>query len=301
MFNHYGDRAHSYTNLMEDQFDWSRTKGGTSSHGTFDDAPEKLRDVEQLGQCIRQESGKFIPIAVDARPESQSDEGWPQSFDRQCHLGQECQLDQESLCSDPEERHPQTTLPQCPSATGVREKVICYLWEVANQNAYLRERQKYRFNIIPDGNCLYRALSRAAYGKQSMHSELREQTVHYIADHLEEFGSIVEGDAGEFLINAAQEGAWAGYPEMLAMSEMLNVNIYLTTGGSFESPTVSTMVHFLGKEDTSRPVVWLSWLSNGHYDVVLNRPLPNPEYEEWTQRMQTQVARDEEVARSVDI
>lgn len=172
------------------------------------------------------------------------------------------------------------TLSSNPTVTS-QENVVRYLWEVANQNAYLKEMQKYRYHIIPDGNCLYRAVSKAAYGKQSMHEELREQTMHYIADHLDEFNSIIEGDVGEFLITASQEGVWAGYPELLALSRLLNVNIYLTTGGSFESPTVSTMLHFLGKEDTSKPIIWVCWVSNGHYDVVLNDSVPNLEYEEW--------------------
>ncbi len=178
-------------------------------------------------------------------------------------------------------------------------KVTRYLAEVEKQNKYLHDRQKYRFHIIPDGNCLYRAISKAAYGDQSMHKELREQTMHHIADHLEEFNPILEGDVGEFLINAAQDGAWAGYPELLAMSQMLNVNVYLTTGGSVESPTVSTMVHHLGEEDLSKPAIWLSWLSNGHYDVLLDSCQPNPEYDDWCHHTQVQRKRDEELAKSM--
>ncbi|MBN3302675.1 OTUD1 protein, partial [Amia calva] len=132
-----------------------------------------------------------------------------------------------------------------------------------------------------------------------MHKELREQTVHHIADHLDEFSPVIEGDVGEFLIGAAQDGAWAGYPELLAMSQMLTVNIHLTTGGSVESPTVSTMVHYLGEEDPSKPSIWLSWLSNGHYDVLFERPMPNPEYESWCRQTQAQRKRDEELAKSM--
>uniref|UniRef100_A0A8K9V763 OTU domain-containing protein 1 n=1 Tax=Oncorhynchus mykiss TaxID=8022 RepID=A0A8K9V763_ONCMY len=180
------------------------------------------------------------------------------------------------------------------------DKVTRYIAEVEKQNKYLQEKvHKYRFHIIPDGNCLYRAVCKAAYGEQSMHKELRDQTMHHIADHLDEFNPIIEGDVGEFLINAAQDSAWAGYPELLAMSQMLNVNIYLTTGGSLESPTISTMVHYLGEEDSSKPTVWLSWLSNGHYDVLLDRCVDNPEYDDWFRHSQMQRKRDEELAKSM--
>ncbi|XP_061522319.1 OTU domain-containing protein 1 [Phycodurus eques] len=179
------------------------------------------------------------------------------------------------------------------------DKVARYLAEVETQNKYLGERRKFRYHIIPDGNCLYRAVCKATYGDQARHSELRERTVHHMADNLDQFNPVIEGDAGEFLINAAQDAAWAGYPELLAMSQMLNVNIYLTTGGSAESPTVSTMMHFLGEEDTSKPAVWLSWLSNGHYDVLMDARVDNPEYEDWCRHSQMQRRRDEELAKSM--
>uniref|UniRef100_A0A1A7W8D3 OTU domain-containing protein 1 n=2 Tax=Iconisemion striatum TaxID=60296 RepID=A0A1A7W8D3_9TELE len=181
----------------------------------------------------------------------------------------------------------------------VNDKVSRYLAEVEKQNKYFQERCKYRYHIIPDGNCLYRAVCKATYGDQAGHGELREQTVHHIADHLDDFIPIIEGDVGEFLINAAQDGTWAGYPELLAMSQMLNINIHLTTGGSLESPTVSTMVHYLGEEGVSKPAIWLSWLSNGHYDVILDKCLPNPEYEDWCRQSQMQRKRDEELAKSM--
>ncbi|XP_069816637.1 OTU domain-containing protein 1 [Dendropsophus ebraccatus] len=180
-----------------------------------------------------------------------------------------------------------------------QERLALHLAELEKQDKYLREKNRYRFHIIPDGNCLYRAVSKAVYGEQSLHPELRERTVHHVADHLDTFTLIIEGDIGEFLINAAQDGAWAGYPELLAMSQMLNVNIHLTTGGRPECPTVSTMVHHLGEEEPPRPSIWLSWLSNGHYDAVFQEPLPNPEYESWSKQNQAQRHRDQELAKSM--
>ncbi|XP_042328891.1 OTU domain-containing protein 1 [Sceloporus undulatus] len=187
------------------------------------------------------------------------------------------------------------------SPGGRPSKLALYLAEVEKQDKYLRLQGRFRFHIIPDGNCLYRAVCEAVNGDQRLHGELREQTVHYIADHLDHFSPLIEGDVGEFLINAAQEGSWAGYPELLAMGRMLDVNIHLTTGGRPESPTVSTMAHYLGPEDPRRRSIWLSWLSNGHYDAVLDRQCPNPEYEEWCRQTQAQRRRDEELAKSMAV
>nr|XP_056713480.1 OTU domain-containing protein 1 [Euleptes europaea] len=181
------------------------------------------------------------------------------------------------------------------------EKLALHLAEVEKQDKYLRRRGRFRFHIIPDGNCLYRAVCQAVHGDQRLHGELREQTVHYIADHLDLFSPVLEGDVGEFLVNAAQDGAWAGYPELLAMGRLLDVSVHLTAGGRPESPTVATMAHYLGPDDPRRRGIWLSWLSNGHYDAVLDRQGPNPEYEEWCRQAQVQRRRDEELARAMAV
>uniref|UniRef100_A0A8C4QUV7 OTU domain-containing protein 1 n=1 Tax=Eptatretus burgeri TaxID=7764 RepID=A0A8C4QUV7_EPTBU len=174
-----------------------------------------------------------------------------------------------------------------------------YLTEMVRQDEYLQHKNLYRCHIIPDGNCLYRAVSKAAYGHQANHVLLREQTVHYIADHLEDFVTLIEGDVGEFIVNAAQNGSWAGYPELLAMSSLLDVNIDLTTGGSESCTVVSSMLHFMGSRRNDAPTIYLSWMSNGHYDTLLPTLVPNPEYEEWSAQCQVQQQCDEALARSM--
>lgn len=260
--------------------DNEREFGNSSEDATVSQSP-----VRSKGWSLREE--EVVPLRGDRRADLIPDDvkdlshGVPAPDEKR---GFELSVLQDS----PPQKHPDTGT-----------KVTRYLAEVEKQNKYLQGEHKYRYHIIPDGNCLYRAVCKATFGDQSRHAELREQTVHHIADHLEEFNPIIEGDVGEFLINAAQDGAWAGYPELLAMSQMLDVNMHLTTGGSLESPTVSTMVHYLGEEDVSKVSVWLSWLSNGHYDVLLDQSLQNPEYEEWCRLSQMQRTRDEELAKSM--
>ncbi|XP_008110635.1 OTU domain-containing protein 1 [Anolis carolinensis] len=221
----------------------------------------------------------------------------PEPSNRGLRFGEHCQALQAAAAASPpleEDR------PAHPSERS--EKLALYLAEVDKQDKYLRQQGRFRFHIIPDGNCLYRAVCQATHGEQRRHSELREQTVHYIADHLEHFGAVIEGDVGEFLVNAAQDGAWAGYPELLAMGRMLGLTVRLTTGGRPESPTVATMEHALpglGPAPAPRRTIWLSWLSSGHYDAVLDRPCANPEYEAWCRHAQAQRRRDEELAKAM--
>ncbi|XP_063048030.1 uncharacterized protein LOC134441585 isoform X2 [Engraulis encrasicolus] len=272
------------------QTDWSQQDRHHQAAPCEHRPPQMALSAERESQTVLCENRHQTALSEDVCPKtSLYENGEPQTTrSQQCGPIETIQYEEDNNSDGPK--------PLCPP--DARDKVLCYLWEVANQDTYLRQRHKFRFSVIPDGNCLYRAVSRAAFGDQLHHAALRQHTVDYISEHLEQFAPLLEGDAGDFLIGAATEGAWGGYPEILAMSAMLGVNILLTTGGSVASPTVSTMVHHLGKEEDCRPVVWLSWLSNGHYDAVLNQALPNPEYQEWARHMRAQVETDEEVART---
>ncbi|XP_069504283.1 OTU domain-containing protein 1 [Ambystoma mexicanum] len=253
-----------------------------------------LTDLSQ--QHVTEEEAMEEPELPTHRP-AQADH----VLDMDLQAGQETrELEPQGFCRR-QECDPEVAPEPRGGTSEASQKHALYLAELEQQDSYLQHKGRYRFNIIPDGNCLYRAISKAMFGEQSKHKQLREQTVYHVADHLEEFNPLIEGDAGHFLIGAAQDGAWAGYPELLAMSQMLNVNIYLTTGGRPECPTVSTMVHYLGPDDPSRPSIWLSWLSNGHYDAVFDCPLPNPEYENWRKQTQVQRQRDEDLAKSMAI
>ncbi|XP_078506793.1 OTU domain-containing protein 1-like [Lissotriton helveticus] len=259
---------------------------------------EGVRNAAWLSELVQQHGGEEEAMEEPELPvhgPNQTDVGLDAEHSENRHLevqGLSYMRQENDHEARPEPRGPLSEASQ---------KHALYLAELEQQDCYLQQKGRFCFSIIPDGNCLYRAISKAMYGDQSMHKQLREQTVYHVADHLEEFNPLIEGDAGHFLIGAAQDGAWAGYPELLAMSQMLNVNICLTTGGRPECPTVSTMVHYLGPDDPSRPSIWLSWLSNGHYDAVFDCHLPNPEYENWRKQTQAQRQRDEDLAKSMAI
>lgn len=287
-----------------------QARGSAHTHFRPMCSPERIVPIRLLQPSFGG-SGFSMQLSAPQLQKSQEPQPQPSSSPPDLHTWLSDMVQQESIRpASPEEDGGRYWRPSTSSLQGAeqgprapadspQERLALHLAELEKQDKYLREKNRYRFHVIPDGNCLYRAISKAVYGDQSMHSELRERTVHYVADHLDTFNLIIEGDIGEFLINAAQDGAWAGYPELLAMSQMLNVNIHLTTGGRLECPTVSTMVHHLGEEDPSRPSIWLSWLSNGHYDAVFEEPLPNPEYESWSKQNQAQRHRDQELAKSM--
>lgn len=188
--------------------------------------------------------------------------------------------------------------------------------EASEQDIVAYEKYKlYRFNVIPDGNCLYRAIAQAVYTDDEYHEVLREATVNYIANNIDEFKRIIEEPVVEFLSKAGQDGEWAGYPEILAMTRLLNINISLTTGGSLKNTQVNTTCHFyyddsedsenpkdkklLRQKSCTRPTVWLSWLTSGHYDLFTDCKLPNSKYDAWVKEVNKRNSTDEALAQKL--
>ncbi|XP_039269100.2 uncharacterized protein LOC120344080 [Styela clava] len=189
--------------------------------------------------------------------------------------------------------------------------------EILEQDKFIAKEYKlHRFLIIPDGNCLYRAVAQAILLDQSQHMLLRQLTVDHIREHQDVFENIIEGNVDEFLMTAMLEGEWAGYPEILALTCLLDININITTGGTKSNPTVHTTLHYfepdhqkeadhkkLKKEKsdkyTERQSIWLSWLSNGHYDTFTDAQIENPCYEEWLKSRETRLENDAAMANQM--
>lgn len=51
-----------------------------------------------------------------------------------------------------------------------------------------------------------------------------------------------------------------------------------------------------GKTLVPRDTLWLSWLSSGHYDIILSEKVDNPEYLEWEKCKNTQIESDQKLA-----
>ena len=80
------------------------------------------------------------------------------------------------------------------------------------------------------------------------------------------------------------------------------VDIFLVlciTGGCPSNPEVSVTCHHYDPDNdsiTPKDTVWLSWLSNGHYDVILDSVVKNVHYDEWLAEKCRQEERDAELA-----
>lgn len=170
--------------------------------------------------------------------------------------------------------------------------------EVLHQNQFLESNYGlHRFQIIPDGNCLYRSISQALGHKQSYHMEIRRDIVNHMMKYWNRFDKLIEGDTAEYLSTALQENTWGGYLEILAITELYDVNVIIVLGGSADNREVSLTCHHFSGKKTPRETIWLSWLSKGHYDLIEDRVNDNEEYEKWLATNSNETESDAEFAR----
>ncbi|KAI9908932.1 hypothetical protein PsorP6_014708 [Peronosclerospora sorghi] len=99
---------------------------------------------------------------------------------------------------------------------------------------YKRHYTFFGWEIAPirkDGNCLFRALSDQLYGHERRHLELRRRLIDFIDRERTFFEPFVAGEGVvEYCARLREAGAWGGYPELVAASRLLSVNILVHTG-----------------------------------------------------------------------
>nr|CAB3264601.1 OTU domain-containing protein 5 [Phallusia mammillata] len=191
--------------------------------------------------------------------------------------------------------HPQTIYPSA------RQNKV--LQEINAQDDFLwKNHGLQRFLIVPDGNCLYRAVAQALVHDQSKHMVLRREVVQHIQNNIDDFKDIIEGDAWEFLKAASRDSTWASYTEILAITQMLDINITIVTGGTSDNDKVHVTLHHFhpaGGKITPKDTVWLSWLSNGHYDLIVDHKMENIHYDEWVKETTQRMKQDEKLAQHI--
>ena len=84
------------------------------------------------------------------------------------------------------------------------------------------------FDIIyedPDGNWLFKALSRGCFGSSDYNSEVWEILLDYILHNRRRFENHLPEELDEYIQKMMEDGEWGGEPEIIAFSEVYNVNI----------------------------------------------------------------------------
>ncbi|XP_062574797.1 uncharacterized protein LOC134236639 [Saccostrea cucullata] len=125
--------------------------------------------------------------------------------------------------------------------------------------------------IEGDGNCFFRAISYSLTNSENYHQHLRKAVCQHLLKYEKKFQQFMrcEGSLRSYLLSSkmSEDGIWATELEILAMSHMLNIDIY----------TYSDMkwIQFSGEEPNHEPVehdeaIYLYHRQQNHYDVVLS-------------------------------
>ncbi|KAL7576335.1 hypothetical protein ACA910_018151 [Epithemia clementina (nom. ined.)] len=123
-----------------------------------------------------------------------------------------------------------------------------------------------------DGNCLFRAVSLQVYGDASMHGQVREQCLNFMAVNKEHFGQFMTAEEPfeRYIARKRQLGVHGNNPEIQAISELFNRPVQIFSPGTGAKP-----LNIFHKEyKTTDAPIRLSYHDNNHYNAVIDPTNP---------------------------
>ena len=136
---------------------------------------------------------------------------------------------------------------------------------------------------LPDGNCLFRALSKQMTGDPSRHAELRQILVRFISqnDHVFGRGWTIDNCPNEdHLAKVRQVGQYGSQAEIKAAASLPKKSIYVATDSlvvgkcmwtAFTPFNASELNFDTGMSFISQPMSWyeIAYTHSCHYDGIL--------------------------------
>ena len=120
--------------------------------------------------------------------------------------------------------------------------------------------------VVGDGNCLFRAICQSAFGSDSMHLTFRQNMCDHLIKNQNRFEEAMEEgtDIKDYISKMLIDGEWGGYVELVAFSELYNIQIqvYDSLGSQQPITTVSTA--------DGRVTITILF-SGDHYDSLIPR------------------------------
>ena len=137
---------------------------------------------------------------------------------------------------------------------------------------------------LPDGNCLFRALSNQMTGDPSRHPELREILTTFISRNPQLFGrgwTITNCSLDEHLAQVTQLGQYGSHAEIKAAASLYQTPIYVATDSlnvnkyvwTVFPPFLPTQLKFdeCDRDFITQPRQWfeIAYTQGCHYDGIL--------------------------------
>ena len=114
----------------------------------------------------------------------------------------------------------------------------------------------------PDGNSLFRSLSRGWFGSPEFHVEVRENLCDYVLHNSIRFEHHLPTVLSEYISKMLDDGEWGGEPEIVAFSELFCVNIYV-----YDAMT-SPVPYLVAENPAANHSVHLLLTNNNHFDTL---------------------------------
>lgn len=122
-----------------------------------------------------------------------------------------------------------------------------------------------------DGNCLFRAISLQVYGDASMHEEVRQRCLDFMARDKEHFSQFITDEPFEqYIRRKRQDGVHGNNPEIQAISELFNrpIEVFVPENGA------SPLNIFHAEYKTQDAPIRLSYHDGNHYNAVIDPLVP---------------------------
>eukprot|EP01105_Mastigella_eilhardi_P015399 TRINITY_DN3516_c0_g2_i1.p1 TRINITY_DN3516_c0_g2~~TRINITY_DN3516_c0_g2_i1.p1 ORF type:complete len:360 (-),score=106.80 TRINITY_DN3516_c0_g2_i1:91-1140(-) len=122
--------------------------------------------------------------------------------------------------------------------------------------------------MLPDGNCLFRAVADQVYGDAELHQYVREQCMNYLEKERDHFSQYVTEDFGTYLSRKRKARANGNHVELQAAAEIYNrpVEVYCYS--------LDPINIFQGGYATDNPPIRLSYRNGNHYDSIFDPDHP---------------------------
>ena len=107
--------------------------------------------------------------------------------------------------------------------------------------------------IIPDGNCLFRALSKALFAVQSGHLKIRQLLVNFIQLNAKEFSGLCNGSIASHCAGMKVPATFGTQAELYAAASLFQIPVYVFYKRSEEEGWEWMMYDSYNKESLQTP------------------------------------------------
>ena len=131
-----------------------------------------------------------------------------------------------------------------------------------------------KFKIVPDGNCLFRSVSKHLFKSQNKHFQLRNEAIKFINENWSHYKEYIANQTtkDEYCKNMAKNGKYGGYFECHALSELYKLNICIFNLNSendvskLKNPSTTINNQYTNKIN----LLFTGVPDSGHYDLLID-------------------------------